>query len=369
MKYQPLVKIVTLLKIWAWLIIPGLLIIEYVVIFLQNPEYQREITEAQSNVEERSASFRNHALTLAGMAFTVTALLIALDENPERFVDTLKVLGMAIALLFFSYEVKELSRTREYWYTLQEKTLSYGFLSLFLAVVLLFDVTIPGNPWLLLGGFILVALIRYSTVVRQGRMLQRMREKGEIEEQEGLEERSRILNIHLAVIVFFAGSLVLGDYGNQFLVKVLEVSLHHRLVAGFIEPFLTKLLPAMAVLALLKWQDVSADFVRQHPYWLAGLGGFSVGVFERVLVFWQRGASISPGFVLAGLLHVLTGLLVAGVIFATPEDEMDWRFWVKLIMLSVVAVVIHVGWNGWVAIWFVDNVSWPAVRWPFGLSF
>lgn len=178
MTYSAIVEFSETLQRWAWAFIPALLVLEYLVVFGLNRDYHKEIVRAESDVDERSRAFRTHALTLAGMAFTVVAILIALADNPSRFVDALNVLGVAIVLLFFSYEVKEVTQTRMYWFTSQEKTLGYGFLSLFVGVVLLYDAAIPGSkPWFLLVGFLVVAGIRFLTVKRQMEMLHNMKKK------------------------------------------------------------------------------------------------------------------------------------------------------------------------------------------------
>lgn len=163
-----------------------------------------------------------------------------------------------------------------------------------------------------------------------------------------------ILNIHLAIVVFFAGSLVLGDYGNRFFVYILQVELHHRFLAGFIEPILTKFLPTILVLGLFEWKNVPVDYVRAHPYRLAFFGGLSVGLFERILFIFVRNATISLGFILAAVVHVVNALLIAGLIFSTPEKEQDWMFTAKLIGVILLAILIHVGWNGWGAIWVAE---------------
>ncbi|MDZ7688124.1 MAG: hypothetical protein U5J64_05255 [Halobacteriales archaeon] len=174
----------TLLRSYAWAILPVLLIFEFVIVFALNPKYHLEIVEVESNVNEQSDVFQTHALTLSGMAFTVVAILVALTDEPSRFVDTLSVLATAIFFLFFSYEVREVTQTKKYWFTLQEKTLGYGFLSLFIGVVLLYDTAIlDRRAWLLIAGFAIVAGIRFLTIKRQMEMFYNMK-KNEISEQE-----------------------------------------------------------------------------------------------------------------------------------------------------------------------------------------
>ncbi|WP_049994967.1 hypothetical protein [Halapricum salinum] len=164
-----------------------------------------------------------------------------------------------------------------------------------------------------------------------------------------------ITNIYLGVIVFFAASLVLADYGNRFFVYVVQIDVHHRFIAGIIEPVLTKFLPASVVVSLLEWYEVPDDYLRAHPYRMALLGGFSVALFERILFVVIRGGTISLGFTLAAALHVLNALLIAGLVFSTPTEEQDWMFLAKLVAITVLAMIIHVWWNGWGVLWVAET--------------
>lgn len=60
---------------------------------------------------------------------------------------------------------------------------------------------------------------------------------------------------------------------------------------------------------------------RYHaPHWLGFIGGLSIGVFERILYVVVKGASISPGFVVAPWMLVLNAVLIAGVIFRSADN-------------------------------------------------
>lgn len=157
----------------------------------------------------------------------------------------------------------------------------------------------------------------------------------------------RKLDVYLMVVIFFAASLALGDYGIRFYVSVLQVTVPHQVIAGFTEPVTTKLVPAIAVVWIHQRYDVSLDYLQSRPYWFAFVGGLSLGVFERVLYMVVKGASISPGFIVAPWMHVLNAVLIAGLIFATADRLEGYRFFGKLLAVTVVAMVIHVFWNTW----------------------
>lgn len=169
---------------YAWLLILVFLSVETVAVALTNKTRYKAIVPPESHVDELSEQMRTHALTFAGMAFTVMALLVALGDNPGEFVNVLQVLAVVIVLMFFTYEVSEVTGTTRVWFMLQEKALGYGFLALFIAVVVLYHNAIPGvSGWLPVLGFVVVAGIRFFTVKRQFSMLRRRKQKAERDEQ------------------------------------------------------------------------------------------------------------------------------------------------------------------------------------------
>lgn len=149
----------------------------------------------------------------------------------------------------------------------------------------------------------------------------------------------------LAVCIFFTASLVLGDYGIQFYVSILQVEVPHQVIAGFTEPVTTKLIPAMAVVYLHQRYDVPLDHLKTHPYWFAFLGGLSLGVFERVLYIVVKDAAISLGFVIVPWMHALNTVLIAGVIFRSADSLEGCRFFGQLLAATLLAMAIHVYWN------------------------
>lgn len=163
----------------------------------------------------------------------------------------------------------------------------------------------------------------------------------------GIDWSSDEVDTYLAVCIFFAASLILGDYGNRFYVSVLQVEVPHQVIAGFTEPVTTKLIPALVVVYLLQRYDVPLDHLRSHPYWFAFIGGLSVGVFERFLYITVKDAPISLAFLIAPLMHALNAVLIAGVIFRSVEKLEGYRFFAQLLAVTMLAMAIHVFWNTW----------------------
>lgn len=145
--------------------------------------------------------------------------------------------------------------------------------------------------------------------------------------------------------IFFAASLVLGDYGIRFYVYVLQMGVPHQVIAGFTELITTKLVPAITVVFIHQRYDVPLDYLQSRPYWFAFVGGISLGVFERILYIIVNSATISPGFVVAPLIHALNALLIAGVIFRSADSLRGLWFFGQLLAVSILAMAIHVFWN------------------------
>lgn len=158
---------------------------------------------------------------------------------------------------------------------------------------------------------------------------------------------SEEIDTYLTVCIFFAASLVLGDYGIRFHVSVLQVEVPHQVIAGFTEPVTTKLIPALAVVYLHQRYNVPLDHLKTRPYWFAFLGGLSLGVFERVLYVIVKDAPISTGFVIAPCMHALNAVLIAGVIFRSVDSLEGHRFFGQLLAVTMLAMAIHVFWNTW----------------------
>ncbi|MBX0286626.1 hypothetical protein EGH22_09830 [Halomicroarcula sp. F28] len=155
------------------------------------------------------------------------------------------------------------------------------------------------------------------------------------------------LNTYLSVVIFFTASLALGDYGIRFYVFILQAEVPHQVIAGFTEPVTTKLVPAITVIFIHQRYDVPLHYLQSRPYWFAFIGGLSLGIFERSLYIVVKGASISPGFVVAPWMHALNAVLICGVIFRSADSLKGFRFFGQLLAALVLSMAIHVFWNTW----------------------
>lgn len=170
-------------------------------------------------------------------------------------------------------------------------------------------------------------------------------------------ESSGKLDTYLSISIFFAASLVLGDYGIRLYISILQVEVPHQVIAGFTEPVTTKLVPAIAVVYIHQRYNIPLNYLRSRPYWFGFLGGLSLGVFERALYIVVKGASISPGFVVAPLMHALNAVLIAGLIFRSANSLEGYRFFGQLLAVTVLAMAVHVLWNTWGVVLFHQTFS------------
>ena len=151
---------------------------ETVIILLSYPEHFAHPvdTSNQKNVRERSTTLQGRALTLAGIAFTGFSILVSLSSD-EGLSTVYGLLALSIGLLFISYQSKESTATRRGWSIIQEKSLSYGFISLFLSTAVLFRNTTGRVSPSLAIALILATSFRFNTVRQQISMYRRRRSK------------------------------------------------------------------------------------------------------------------------------------------------------------------------------------------------
>jgi hypothetical protein len=157
------------------LFISALLTIEIFSVVGVYPEYHTAQPEDLSVARERAETLQSRALTLGGLAFTGFSILSSATQGPESSIIALQLLPLSVGLLFISYQAKELSTTREFWRIVQEKTLSYGFLTVFFATITIYPVVAGSSLWIVTGSFIVAAGLRFWTVKQQAEMYSKMR--------------------------------------------------------------------------------------------------------------------------------------------------------------------------------------------------
>lgn len=133
--------------------------------------------------------------------------------------------------------------------------------------------------------------------------------------------------------------------------------------AALVEPFVTKLFPALAVVVLtsrpreelpgvvqrgllvVDFPAIDLNMVVERPFLFGAYGGFAFGCLEAVGKVMEYDFGVTVGLVLTILLHVCTGVLVAGGVFATVRVDREWvRGVVRGIGLAL-ALVLHLAWN------------------------
>jgi hypothetical protein len=165
------------LKNQSLILISLLLIFEIISVLWAYPEYHANQAEDLEGTKNRVETLQSRALTLGGLAFTGFSILISASININIGTISLRLLAFSIGLLFISYQLKELSTSREAWRIMQEKTLSYGFLTLFLATVVIYPIFAQSVSWIVSSAFILAAGLRFWTVKEQAEMYYNMRNK------------------------------------------------------------------------------------------------------------------------------------------------------------------------------------------------
>ncbi|WP_229115101.1 PrsW family glutamic-type intramembrane protease [Halapricum desulfuricans] len=156
-----------------------------------------------------------------------------------------------------------------------------------------------------------------------------------------------------SVVLFFVGSVVPAVTVTGVYIVVLNASIGSNIVAGFTEPITTKLLPAMIIVYLHQRDDFPFDVeeLRSYPWLYAGLGGLSFGIVEKLAVIVNQGAEITSLLILSPWVHVLNSVLIAGLLFATPSTQRNWKFIMKLTGVILLGIVIHVFWNTLGVVW------------------
>lgn len=154
-------------------------------------------------------------------------------------------------------------------------------------------------------------------------------------------------NAYLFVAIFFAASLVLGDYGIRFYVYILQVELPHEIIAGLTEPITTKFVPAFVVVWMHQYKEVPSTNLQSQPFKYAFVGGVTLGLFERLLYVIVKDVSVSPVFLAAIFIHIVNAMLISGLIFSNADQQGSLRFYGKLIVVTLLGIAIHVYWNRW----------------------
>ncbi len=158
------------------IVIGSALALETGIIFMSYPEYMLSVASQNKNTRQHTTTLQGRSLTLAGIAFAGFSLLISVEkEISASLTSVYRLLALSIGLLFISYQAKEYTGTRRFWRIFQEKTNSYGFMTLFLATTVVFLLAVGIFPWVLMISLSIALLVRFLTVRTQFVMYCKMR--------------------------------------------------------------------------------------------------------------------------------------------------------------------------------------------------
>lgn len=176
----------------------------------------------------------------------------------------------------------------------------------------------------------------------------------------------QVLMIGFMFWVFGAMIPLLGLVGASSVVArytAFEGAAAKHVLAALIEPFVTKLFPALAVvtlasqpreefpgvvqrgLAVVDFPVIDLDMVARRPFVFGAYGGLAFGGLEAVGKVMEYDVGVTSGLILAVLLHICTGILVAGGVFATVHVNRGWVVGVARGIGLALALVLHIAWN------------------------
>jgi len=123
------------------------LCLEILILILINKRFAFEIYKAKKEknavesekerMSKESRLYGTRALTLGGLIFAAISLLIGTFKEISSIKNTLLILVFGFSLCLISYKIEVLSDKRIYW-TIQEKCLNFGFLTLIFALTIYF---------------------------------------------------------------------------------------------------------------------------------------------------------------------------------------------------------------------------------------
>lgn len=158
---------------WALLL---LFVVEILVIVYLNPKHHLSTiqdSDERDKMTNRATQQRGRALAIASITFAGVAVIVSSPNQPEGIGAVLDMFGIALSFLLVSFMSKTLIQTKRVWSLIQETTLEYGALYLFLSIVLLYH-TYVSFPIILIGGFVIAFALRIYAVTKEAEAYYKM---------------------------------------------------------------------------------------------------------------------------------------------------------------------------------------------------
>jgi 4-hydroxybenzoate polyprenyltransferase len=167
-------------------LILAFLILETGAKVLANPHYHFEVVgnkDENKRTKDMAREYHDRTLTLAGFVFAGISIIVSVAEDLSEFTNPLLLFALSLSLLMVSYQAKILTQTRRVWFTIQDKTLSYGFISLFIGVIFVYSEYSDSSVYLLVSALLLIAVMRVIEARSEiGSQRKRWNKSDEVEE-------------------------------------------------------------------------------------------------------------------------------------------------------------------------------------------
>lgn len=156
-----------------WEVLLGIFVLESIIRAIAHPKDAVEQVDAEekTNIISRANRLHSRALSLIALVVAGVSIILSRDSSQQSAIPGLTLLALSASFLMLSHQSKNLVRGRRIWSQFQERTMEYGALSLFAALILLYKhySTASVGTTLLQGAFIVVILIRLNAVQKLAR--------------------------------------------------------------------------------------------------------------------------------------------------------------------------------------------------------
>lgn len=151
-----------------WEVILLLFAVETLIRILCHPKDAFEQIPAceKEDIISRANQLHSRALTLVALVVAGVSIILSQSQDQGTATPGLTLLGVSVTFLMVSHQSKNLVQGRWFWSRIQERTMEYSALSLFVGLILLYQFYSEAEAatTLLQVAFVIVLLIRLNAV-------------------------------------------------------------------------------------------------------------------------------------------------------------------------------------------------------------